>query len=357
MKDPLFFHRTEYAAKLINSLQDGITHAFTLFAPRRMGKTQFLLQDIAPQADTRGFNVFYFSFMDSANPATEFQTALYQFGQNIRTGSKAKTFFNEISKIEVFGIGMEREADRHAMPAVSEIISRIAADNRPSLLLLDEVQELARVSSADSLVRSLRTGLDINQAKVKTIFTGSSTNGLRAMFNDNKAPFFHFAHALDFPLLDKEFTDFLAGVYHDRTGNRLEHAALYGVFERLNHTPMYMRAIIQDMILSPEISLEQAAENRIRELGGQYGEAGQWQKMKPLEQAIIRDIAKGNTSPYSQESRQRYAALLGVEAITGSSIQGAIRRMKRHEWISTDTAGKPVINNPLFKTWILENIS
>lgn len=41
--DPLYFHRPEYAAKLVHSLQGGITHAFTLFAPRRMGKTQFLL--------------------------------------------------------------------------------------------------------------------------------------------------------------------------------------------------------------------------------------------------------------------------------------------------------------------------
>lgn len=357
MKDPLFFHREEYAAKLINSLQDGITHAFTLFAPRRMGKTQFLLQDVTPQAEERGFNVFYFSFMDSANPAVEFQAALYRFAKSIQAGGKAKTFLSGINKIELFGLGIERETQQQALPTISEIIGHIANDNRPSLLLLDEVQELARLNDTDGLIRSLRTGLDINQAKVKTVFTGSSTNGLRAMFNDNKAPFFHFAHALDFPLLGKEFTDFLAGVYHDRTGKRLEQAALYSVFERLNHTPMYMRAIIQDMILSPEISLEQAAESRIMELGAQYSEAGQWQKMKPLEQAIIQDIAEGNTSPYSQESRQKYAVQLGVEAITSSSIQGAIRRMKRHEWISTDAAGRPVINNPLFKTWILENIA
>lgn len=356
MKDPLFFHRADYAAKLTSSLKDGITHSFTLFAPRRMGKTQFLLQDIAPLAEERGFNVFYFSFMDSTSPNAEFQTALYHFAQSIRTGSKAKTFLNGISKIEVLGIGVEREAYRQAIPTISEIISHIAADNRPSLLLLDEVQELARVSSTNSLIRSLRTGLDIHQAKVKTIFTGSSTNGLRAMFNDNKAPFFHFAHALDFPLLGKEFTNFLADVYQDRTSKGLDKAELYGLFERLNHNPMYMRTIIQDMILNPDISLEQASESRIKELGAQYSEAGQWQQMKPLEQAIIQDIAKGNTSLYSQESRQKYAALLGVENITSSSIQGAIRRMKRHEWISTDTTGKPVINNPLFKTWIIENI-
>ena len=37
-------------------------------------------------------------------------------------------------------------------------------------MLLDEVQELARVSHTIGLIRSLRTGLDINQQKIKVIF-------------------------------------------------------------------------------------------------------------------------------------------------------------------------------------------
>ncbi|WP_325040325.1 hypothetical protein [Neisseria wadsworthii] len=36
----------DYAAKLINSPKDGIMHALILFAPRRMEKTKFLLNDI-----------------------------------------------------------------------------------------------------------------------------------------------------------------------------------------------------------------------------------------------------------------------------------------------------------------------
>lgn len=356
MKDPLFFHRTEYAQKLLTSLKDGITHAFTLFAPRRMGKTQFLLQDIAPQAERDGFNVFYFSFMDSSKPAQEFQAALNQFAQSIQTGGKAKTFLGGLKKVEVLGVSVEREASTQTWQGVSELISQIATDNRPTLLLLDEVQELARIADTDGIIRSLRTGLDINQNRVKTIFTGSSTNGLRAMFNNNKAPFFHFAHALDFPTLGQEFTDFLAGIYTQRTSKPLDKAALYTLFERLHHTPMYLRAIIQDMIINPEISLETAAQIRISQLDEQDREAGQWQQMKPLEKAIMSDIAiNPDTSLYSQQNRQKYAALLGLESISTSSIQGAIKRMERHEWISRDASNRLTINNPLLKTWIVEN--
>ena len=57
-RDPLYFPRQKLAMIMLESLQEGITHAFTLFAPRRMGKTQFLLNDIAPAAQEMGFNVF-----------------------------------------------------------------------------------------------------------------------------------------------------------------------------------------------------------------------------------------------------------------------------------------------------------
>ena len=355
--DPLYFHRPEYAAKLVNSLKGGITHAFTLFAPRRMGKTQFLLKDVAPLAEANGFNVFYFSFMaDDRNIPERFQTALQQFAQSIQTGGKAKSFISQINKIEAFGLGIERENAPAPTFSITELISAIANTSRPTLLLLDEVQELARFTGAAGLIRSLRTGLDIHQDNVKTIFTGSSTNGLKTMFNNSKAPFFHFAHALDFPLLGKDFTDFLADIYHSRTGNSINKTDLYRMFERLNHTPMYMRAIIQDMIINPDLPLDAAADNRIAQMNTQNTESGVWQKLKPLEKAIMQDIAgTDDSSPYSKESRQKYAAALGICEISTSSTQGAIRRLERHDLISKNTADKWQINNPLLKMWILEN--
>ncbi|KLT71964.1 selenocysteine synthase, partial [Neisseria arctica] len=250
---------------------------------------QFLLKDIAPTAERMGFNVFYFSFMDDtgANVAADFQTALYHFAQSIRTGSGIKSFLGSLNKIDIMGIGIGRENKAETLPKISDIITSIAHDNAPTLLLLDEVQELARIKDTSGLIRSLRTGLDINQNRVKTIFTGSSTNGLKAMFNNSKAPFFHFAHALDFPLLGKEFTDFLADVYQKRTGKQADKAAFYTMFKRLNHTPMYMRAVVQDMIITPELSLEEAASSRLQQLNEQHAEKGIWAELKPIEQAIL----------------------------------------------------------------------
>ncbi|STZ76849.1 selenocysteine synthase [Bergeriella denitrificans] len=353
MKDPLFFHRRDYAAKLINSLKDGITHAFTLFAPRRMGKTEFLIRDIVPLAEQQGFNVFYFSFMDSENPAADFQTALTRFAADIQTGGKAKTLISTISKIDIIGVALERETASAPQYRLSELIGAIAADNRPSLLLLDEVQELARGRDNAQLIKSLRTGLDINKDRIKTIFTGSSTNGLRAMFNDHKAPFFHFAHALDFPLLDRAFTDFLADIYHERTGNSLDHTALYNLFERMKHTPMYMRATIQDMILNPALSLDEAAAARLAQMHENSNHPAQWRDLSAMERLILQEAAKGNTALYSSSTRAALAKKAGIDSLNTSTIQGNIRKLERKELL-TKSNGQWAINSPLFQAWILE---
>ena len=44
MHDPLYYSRRPYADALLTMLAEGVVSAFTLFAPRRMGKTQFLLR-------------------------------------------------------------------------------------------------------------------------------------------------------------------------------------------------------------------------------------------------------------------------------------------------------------------------
>lgn len=351
MQDPLYFPRTEYASKLVSSLQNGITHAFTLFAPRRMGKTEFLLKDIRPLAEQNGFNVLYFSFMDSATPAADFQAVLSRFATDIQTGGKAKTLIGSISKIDIMGLGIERQPAAETLPRVSELIGRIATDNRPSLLLLDEVQELARIKHTESLIKSLRTGLDIHKDRIKTIFTGSSTNGLRAMFNDNKAPFFHFAHALDFPLLGREFTDFLADIYYQRTTKPLDKETLYRVFEAMNHTPLYMRAAIQDMILNPALDIEQASRARIEQMHENSNYPALWQSLTAMERLILQQIAQGNSALYSEETRQTIARQTGLQRISASAIQGNVRKLERKDLLSKSgrTWG---INNPLFQTWI-----
>ena len=62
--DPWHYPRTGLADAVLGLFAGGLGSALTFFAPRRMGKTEFLRKDITPAAQARGWGVFYFSFLD-----------------------------------------------------------------------------------------------------------------------------------------------------------------------------------------------------------------------------------------------------------------------------------------------------
>lgn len=133
--DPLYFPRTELANRLVSSLLDGIANAFTLFAPRRMGKTEFLLKDVTPVAQERGFKVFYFSFMDVDNEtiAMRFQQSLTRFAAETTTKEKAKKLLSSIDKISFMGASISRKSEGVSL-TVSDIIALLAESKQPVLL-------------------------------------------------------------------------------------------------------------------------------------------------------------------------------------------------------------------------------
>lgn len=351
--DPLYYPRTKLAENLVRNLADGISSAFTLFAPRRMGKTQFLLNDITPIAKSMGFNLFYFSFMNENTQSvqSDLKTALLKFSDEI----SPTTQLEKIKRVNIFGVELEKQEDLLVEASINEILNQIAKDNKATLMLLDEVQELARMKNSEGVIRSLRTGLDTNKHKIKVIFTGSSTNGLRAMFNDSKAPFFHFSHAIDFPVLDQKFTDFLADIYQDRTGKQIDKAEFFKLFEKLNHTPLYLRAITQDMIINPNLSLEKAAQIRLQQMYEQSDYQAVWKRLSALDRLLLITILKGENGLYKTETRQQLAEKLGIsEEVSTSALQTSLKKLERHELITKQSDNSLILNGSLFKNWLAE---
>lgn len=350
--DPLYYPRTQLAENLVRNLADGISSAFTLFAPRRMGKTQFLLNDIIPIAKSMGFNLFYFSFMNENTQAvqSDLKTALLKFSHVISPTNQ----LSSIKRIGILGVELETQESEFVELSISEILNQIANDDKPTLMLLDEVQELVRMKNSEGVIRSLRTGLDTNKHKIKVIFTGSSTNGLRAMFNDSKAPFFHFSHAIDFPTLDQKFTDFLADIYYQRTGKEIDKTIFFQLFAKLNHTPLYLRAITQDMIINPDLPLEKAAQIRLQQMYEQSDYQAIWQKLSALDKLLLIAILNGESGFYKTETRQQLASRLGVQEISTSALQTALKKLERHELITKQSDNSLILNSSLFKNWLNE---
>ena len=63
--DPWHFARPELAQKYLQTFRVGLISAQALFAPRRMGKSEFLEQDLIPAAQKSGLLTAYLNLWDA----------------------------------------------------------------------------------------------------------------------------------------------------------------------------------------------------------------------------------------------------------------------------------------------------
>ena len=59
--DPWHFKRRTLTGRVLEVLTRGPVQALSLFAPRRAGKTEFLIRDLPPRAESLGHRVVYAS--------------------------------------------------------------------------------------------------------------------------------------------------------------------------------------------------------------------------------------------------------------------------------------------------------
>ena len=351
--DKWHYPRTQLAQAIMNTLSSNVVHAITLFAPRRMGKTEFLRKDITPQAKAQGFHVFYFSFLDGANDTviSYFATALKQFIYDNSIKKRGASVIQSIKKIGALGatLEVENKAKEHG---ISELMMQLSKLNKPVLLLLDEIQEIANIPNADGFVASLRTGLDLGRDTIKTIFTGSSRNGLIAMFDNARAPFFHFSTSVDFPTLDDGFVEHLANMYEQITKQHIDRVELQNAFNEIERVPMHARTLIKELIIDPVHDLEKALSTVKKQLRNPQTHDATWGAISGLERAIILYLLKGGKEPYSQTALQQFSNSIGVDTLQTYSVQNAIRKLSRNNHITKNAHGEYVINEPDFVAWL-----
>lgn len=182
--DKWHFPRPELATHYLNLLELGISSSLAIIAPRRKGKTLFVLQDLAPLAQKIKSIPVYASLWQNINaPHEGLVMALEQAIEAIDNRSRLTRLLNaKIRKTTVSNelLGkMEVEfADNPSKPSSKELttLERLLRElekkvgNKSVLLLIDEVQHLSTSSAFDPLTHTLRTMLDKRQGRVKTIF-------------------------------------------------------------------------------------------------------------------------------------------------------------------------------------------
>lgn len=351
------YPRHELAKQVIGMFENGLSSALVFFAPRRMGKTEFLLKDMQPLAKKQGWYVLYFSFLDAvANAKEAFTLTLVEFAAEIGA-IKWEKFQKRIKKIEggIVSIraGVEFHEPQQAQITLKEVIAELAKYHHKILLMLDEVQVLSGDEKNRDFIATLRTALDIHKDSIKVIFTGSSREGLRRMFSKSDAPFFHFGQNLPFPELQQDFITHLVKIFHRATCREIDVKKLWDTFLELNKVPQLIRSLVERLVLNPDLSMQQVKKQLLQSIVEDREYITIWDNRSVLERLLLREIVVGKEELFSQEKRKILAEQIGMEELPISTLQSAIRSLKRKNIIgSLPERGAYYIDDPNFKSWI-----
>ena len=367
-RDPWHFRRDELAEQVLTTLAHGPAQALSLFAPRRAGKTEFLVQDLAPHAEAKGHRVIYASFWQAPlSPlavllhALEKSRELGGLADRIRTSAlRVAPKLKLSASVPGTGAGAEAEIDltrlRGEPPTnlllhLDDLLGRVSRKRRPTILLLDEVQELARSRANASLVAALRTGLDKRRDGLRAVFTGSNRAGLVAMFSDREAPLFHFAPILDLPALGEAFVDHLAAVFRRTAKRTLDRDGMLDAFDRLHCNPYFIRLLVQRMLYDPEHTVSSALEDVRERIAADLGYPEAWLALTPIQRETARALATGASRPFSRNFRAALGAALGGDAPSAARVQAALRRLERLGIVDAGRGGWEIADQG-FGGWI-----
>ena len=365
-RDPWHFPRHDLAASTLALLADGPAQALTLFAPRRTGKTEFLLKDLGPLAEKKGHRAVYASFWQS--PLSPLATLLYEleaslqggaFGGGTRPSGAWKLRFSG----ELLGAKAEVEIDPSTLRGkpptdlllyLDHLLHRVSGKRRPTILMFDEVQELARDGNNAPLIAALRTSLDRRSGTLRTVFTGSSQDGLKAMFGAREAPFFHFATPIDLPSLGEEFVDHLFQTFKKTVRHAPKRRELLSAFDQLHRNPHFFRVLIETLLLNPPLAVAEGLEQVRGRVADELGYTNIWLGCNPLQRAVAQALAAGRRNPFSRSFREAAGRALGeVVPPSSSRIQAALRKMERLGLVDRGTGGWALADLE-FGAWITQ---
>ena len=367
-KDPWHFERRDLATRILSVLTDGPARALTMFAPRRTGKTEFLIQDLAPLAEDQGHRVIYASFWQA--PLSPLAVLLHslelslkrgKFSDRLRTTTSALTPKLKLSaplpgaeaEAEIDLTSLNKKPPTDLLLYLDDLLDRLARKRKPTILLLDEIQELAKSSSNVPLVAALRTSLDKRSTRLKAVFTGSSREGLAAMFSARQAPFFHFSTPVELETLGEPFVDHLMKVFQKTSRRTLNHADMLVAFERLHSNPYFFRILIEALVLDTTLSITDAVESVRHRIAVELGYPETWLALTSIQRATVQALAKGTTKPFSQTSRKAIAKGMGEDLPSTARVQAALRKLNKLGLADTYTGGW-ALDDPGFAAWVCE---
>lgn len=355
--------RPKLAQAYLSLLTSQPERPLALFAPRRIGKTVFLTDDVTPLAKKQGFLPIYCDlWLNSSIPLESINQALEEAWDDLTvpvTGY-SKVAQTKVKKISIMGnaLDMEEEPQRRALPDVpafrlDSLLGRLARQHAgPVLLMLDEAQSLGEHAKSAEIIASLRAALTKHKGRVFAIFTGSSQIELSKMFSMAGAPMYQYAQKLDFPVLGDEFlqalSDHFSTVHQTKT---IPLEDLREMFAKLGFKPAVLKEIVIKMSSEGSTDMHRGLDLYLHDPKNKDSWDALLDNRDLIDRLILFAIAKGE-KPYGKSVSDTLTDTLKSRP-TIAKIRSSVKRMLREKLLSR-RGDEVVINDETFATYLLQ---
>ncbi len=298
------FSRKALAEQLFGVFKAGF-YRQAIFAPRRMGKTEFIEMDFIPHLASQEIPAVYIDMW--RNKDAPHEEVLRVLTQALADSDDRQTFWAKykgklklsVSVPNIGQIGAELESASKPRAASANELSRMAdcfdelvkRFDGKIVFLFDEIQHLATSDNFLPLSFAIRSTFERHR-QIPAVFTGSSRHGLFKLFSDHKSPFFGASDTLTLPPMGREFVEHLGGCYASVTNKRLDIEAAVQAFESVSNNPAIMMAVMQKMIFSNSIDIAKMTQDALSDFMIDEQCENMWNKLTPTERAAYSAIIR-----------------------------------------------------------------
>lgn len=364
----MIFHRPQLADQLLCALQGKLAfgdaqNGLFLAAPRRTGKSTFLIQDLMPALKAAGIVVVYVDLWadKQRDPGSLIADAIGR-ALSDHLGLIAKTAKAAgLEKVKVAG-ALEIDtskigrADGLTLADALKKLGKLA--KKPVALIIDEAQHALTSQAGEVAMTALKSARDQmnspGNVQLMLVMSGSDRDKLLRLVNSSAAAFFG-SRVERMPPLGEEFIAEIAARIEKqyKALKPVDVRALYASFQTFGSRPqLFMNALgealnpVYDRQERFEVTVEKLAQDR-RALDEQQMESD-FLALREIEQVVVwRMLEQGEKfRPYDAEAHKFYAAKLG-RAATTPQVQAAIEALRERD--------APIVWRSARKEYVIED--
>lgn len=356
------------AALTGEALQDARSGLF-LAAPRRVGKSTFLREDLVPAAEQLDWVTVYVDlWSNKAHDPGELIADAIKGKIAECAGLVSKTAkaigLTKVTVLGALGLDLTTTGLPPGVTLTQALETLRKTAKKPVLLIVDEAQHALTTDKGLEAMFGLKAARDAMNASGKApelmlVLTGSSRDKLAHLVMNARMPFFG-SVVTPFPLLDRKFTDeYTASVNQAlAAGNQFDPEAVFEAFEMVGHRPEQLRHLIASIAManeSPHLSARLKEDATLAQQRLWQEVESEFTSLTALQQAVVRVMASkdGQFSPFGEAAMSAYKSFVPSGTIVNTAtIQNAIDALREREILWKESRGTYEIEDQTWLKWL-----